>query len=217
MNNNLNFILIICLISGACTSESKDSTHFVHHLANAADTLITFENSDIGKLPVGWSAEKSDWYIQADGSSRALKMAKNSGEAFNITVLADIFSLNVDVEARVKAISGDEDQGGGIVWRYQNSNNYYIARANPLENNIRVYKVINGRRSELKSANVMVKTGEWFSIRITMKGENIECFYNGKSVYKLTDAAFPAAGLVGLWSKADAVSLFDDLTIKVIQ
>jgi hypothetical protein len=217
MKYYLNLILLICLTLVACKSEQKSPITSEHHLVNASDTIITFEHCQVGKLPVGWSAETSDWYIQADGSATALKMAKNSGEAYNIAILTDIFARDVEVDVRVKAISGDEDQGGGIVWRYLDSNNYYIARANPLENNIRVYKVVNGRRNELESANVMMETGQWFSIKIKMEGENIECFYNGKLVYKLADRTFTDAGLVGLWSKADAVSLFDDLNIKVVK
>jgi hypothetical protein len=217
MKNSLNVTIVICLTFLACRSEQKKGIISTHQLVNASDTVITFEQSRVGKLPVGWAAETSDWYIEADGTGRALKMAKNSGASFNIAVLADILSKDVEIETHVKAISGDEDQGGGIVWRYQDSDNYYIARANPLENNIRVYKVVNGRRNELKSANIMIETAKWFSIKIKMKGENIECFYNGNLIYKLTDNTFTNAGLVGFWSKADAVSLFDDFTIKVIE
>jgi hypothetical protein len=217
MKNDLNFILLICLTFLACRSEPNHSSKSAHQSVNASDTLITFENSQVGKLPVGWSDESSHWYIEADGSGKAFKMAKNSGDAFNIAVLQGFFLKDVEVTTRIKAISGEEDQGGGIVWRYQDSDNYYIARANPLENNIRIYKVVNGRRNELETANVTMETGQWFSIKITMKGENIECFHNGKLVYKLSDKTFTNAGLVGFWSKADAVSIFDDLTIKVIK
>jgi len=121
------------------------------------------------------------------------------------------------MEVRIKPLEGEEDQGGGLVWRYQDAKNYYITRANPLENNFRVYKVVNGNRKQMQSVNIKMQKGEWYNIKVVAIGKNIECYYNGQKLLSQIDDTFPNAGLVGFWSKADAISLFDDLKIKPLK
>jgi hypothetical protein len=112
-----------------------------------------------------------------------------------------------------KAVCGVIDQGGGPVWRYQDADNYYIARANPLESNYRVYKVIDGKRIQLDSADIEVPAGCWHRLRVVHKGDEIRCYLNGKLLLEVTDTALRTEGRVGLWTKADAVTLFDDLQV----
>lgn len=92
--------------------------------------------------------------------------------------------------------------------------NYYIVRCNPLENNLRLYCVINGNRKELKSVDCSVKPGEWFTLAVEMKGNRISCSLNGKKLIETTDDTFTKLGLIGFWTKADAQTYFDDLDIK---
>ncbi len=106
------------------------------------------------------------------------------------------------------------DQGGGPIWRVKDQNNYYIARWNPLENNFRVYYVKDGKRVQLDSADVDVSASEWHTIRIEHNGDQITGFLDGKELLEVTDSAFPEGGGVGLWTKADAASFFDDLVIE---
>jgi hypothetical protein len=115
---------------------------------------------------------------------------------------------------KIKAISGVEDQGGGLIWRYKDRNNYYIARYNPLENNFRLYRIVNGVRKQLESTDGDIKQGEWFTLAIQMKGNKITCTLNGKTMIESTDKTFESAGLIGFWTKADAVTHFDDLKIS---
>lgn len=89
--------------------------------------------------------------------------------------------------------------------------------ANPLEDNFRLYRVVNGNRKQVESANIKMKANEWFTLKVVMMGNSIDCYYNGQKLLSHTDDTFPNAGLVGFWSKADAVSLFDDLKIKVLK
>jgi hypothetical protein len=117
----------------------------------------------------------------------------------------------------VKAVHGDDDQGGGLVWRYVDAKNYYIVRVNPLENNIRLYKVEDGNRKQMQSEKTSVKTGDWFTVKVSTMGNSIECFLNGQKIFSESDDTFLNPGLVGFWSKADAVTLFDDLKIKVLK
>jgi hypothetical protein len=89
-----------------------------------------------------------------------------------------------------------------------------VARANPLENNYRVYKVVNGNRIQMESARVTINTGEWYSLKVTMKGDKIKCYFNGKPELETTDSTFKKAGKVGLWTKSDAVTYFDDFKVN---
>jgi hypothetical protein len=115
---------------------------------------------------------------------------------------------------KIKAISGEEDQGGGLVWRYIDKDNYYIARYNPLENNFRFYRVIKGLRKQLESVFSNIKQGEWFSMTIEMAGNKISCSLNEEKLIETTDDSFQLAGFIGFWTKADAVTYFDDLKIS---
>ena len=118
----------------------------------------------------------------------------------------------VDLSVRLKAVAGELDQGGGVVWRAKDKNNDYIARYNPLEDNFRVYKVEGGKGTQFASAKVSGDK-EWHTLRVTMVGARITCYLDGTKYLEAEDSTFPDAGKVGLWSKADAQSYFDDLTV----
>ena len=123
---------------------------------------------------------------------------------------------DLELSVKFKGVKGKEDQGGGPVWRYQDANNYYIARANPLENNFRVYKVVDGNRLQMDSARLKVTTNEWHTIKIIARNDHIQCYYNGRPYLEVTDDAFQK-GKIGLWTKADAVTYFDDLKVGPIK
>jgi hypothetical protein len=124
---------------------------------------------------------------------------------------------DVEVEVAFKAIQGKKDQGGGIVWRYQDADNYYIARMNPLENNYRVYKVVAGKRTQLETKEgLKVPVDEWHNLKITQVGDQIACFLDGKKLLEARDDTFGKAGKVGLWTKADAQTRFDGFQAREI-
>ena len=107
------------------------------------------------------------------------------------------------------------DQGGGLVWRYQDPDNYLIARYNPLEGNFRLYKVIDGKRIQIAGKEDLdLKSGEWHTMQVAMEGERIECKLNGKQLFEAKSGDLDKPGKVGLWTKADAVTSFDDLSIR---
>ena len=194
--------------------------------ADDKDRSFRFTKDDAGKLPAGWKAAQtgkgeSAWKVVEDEtapSKSGYVLAQTTADAnalFNLCV-ADEPSLK-DIEASVsfKAIKGEKDQGGGIVWRYQDANNYYVARMNPLEDNFRVYKVVAGKRSkEFQSAEVKVPAGEWHTLKIKHVGDHIECFLDGKKHLDAKDNAIQKAGKVGLWTKADAQTYFDEFRVK---
>jgi serine/threonine protein kinase len=113
---------------------------------------------------------------------------------------------DLDLSVKFKAVSGNIDRAGGLVFRLKDPNNYYIVRANALENNYRLYHVVNGRRSQFAGANFKVTSGEWHELRVEAVGNKITCYYDGVKKSEATDGTFKDAGKVGLWTKADSVT-----------
>jgi hypothetical protein len=185
----------------------------------------SFEDPKAGELPKGWTAAKtgsgpgSVWKVIEDSSapngSKVLAQTSSDGPnpLFNLCVADETSYSDLDLTVSFKAVKGEKDQGGGPVWRYKDANNYYIARMNPLEDNYRLYKVVAGKRSQLGSAEVMAAAGKWHTIRIVQKGNQIQCYLNGKLHLDVKDDTFKDAGKIGLWTKADAVTSFDDLSV----
>jgi peptidyl-prolyl cis-trans isomerase A (cyclophilin A) len=139
--------------------------------------------------------------------------ATNSGLTFNLLMCDEVTAKDVSVFVRIHADAGKEDQGGGVIWRARDENNYYIARWNPLEDNFRVYYVKDGKRMQLGTADVTADPKQWHRIRIDHTGTKIEASLDGKTVISVDDATFKDAGHIGLWTKADASSWFDDLAV----
>ena len=140
----------------------------------------------------------------------------DSGGAYNLCWTDSIRFKDGIVEVKARAHTGEVDQGGGPIWRAQDKNNYYIARYNPLERNFRVYYVKEGARKMLASASdLTIGAGEWFTIRIVHNGSQIEGWLNGNRLLEVTDATFKDAGGVGLWTKADAATAFDDFSVDL--
>lgn len=200
---------------------------FVALILLAADKLeeINFEDAKAGGLPKSWSAAKtgdgpgSIWKIVEDDSSPHGKhvLAQTSSEGpnplFNLCVLDEPQLSDVDLAVSFKAVSGKIDQGGGPVWRYQDAKNYYIARMNPLEDNYRVYKVVDGKRTQLGTASVEAPVGKWHKLRVVQRGDRIQCYLNEKLHLDVKDETFKGKGKIGLWTKADAVTSFDGLRV----
>lgn len=181
--------------------------------AAATKKVWDFGDGEIGKLPRDFKTEVGSWAVAGDSENKVLaQSAKNPNSVFNLVFVADTNYKDVDLSVRLKAVEGNDDQGGGLVWRGRDKGNYYLERYNPLEDNYRVYKVEKGKRTMFKNADIKASPG-WHTLRVTMKGEHIECFYDGKKYLEVDDTMFPDAGMIGLWSKADAQSYFDDFTL----
>jgi hypothetical protein len=175
----------------------------------------TFDGDVDGKIANGFTNEVGKWVVVASDRGKALAQTAKSDDAeFNVTLASDTNAKDVDLSVRLKAIAGDNDRGGGLVWRARDAKNYYIARFNHLEDNYRVYKVVDGKRTMFKSADIK-HDDAWHSIRVSMEGDHIECYYDSKKYLDVHDSTFAGAGKIGLWSKADAQTQFDDLTLIV--
>ncbi len=221
----LTIISLAFFISASCSETTKNEKPVSKSLnpteiSITLDTIINFENNEAGNIIKGFTqtstgkAQTIRWKItEENGNKIAFQTAKNRGEYFNLLILKKSGYKNFTANVKIKAVSGKEDQGGGIVWRYIDDNNYYTARYNPLENNFRLYRVVNGHRRQIKSSRSNIKRGEWFTMKIEMNGNKIVCSLNGKKLIETTDNTFRKTGKIGLWTKADAQTYFDDLTI----
>ena len=185
-----------------------------------------FDKDSLGKVPPGWKAAQtgkgkgSVWKVVADSTALGktgyvlAQTAAGPARLFNLCVADKGRYQNVEVRVAFKAVRGDTDQGGGIVWRFVDANNYYVARMNPLEDNYRLYKVVAGKRTQLAGKEgIKVRTRTWHTLTVRQVGDRIECFLDGKKRIEATDRTFTKAGKVGLWTKADAQTYFDDFRV----
>src|SRR5436309_3566090 len=180
---------------------------------------VNFDNLTIGAPPPGWTATKTGsgeakWTIEKDDTAPSKpNVLKQSGQATYPVCIKDDTNLKDGfVEVKFKSISGKEDQAGGVIWRAKDSNNYYIARANALEDNLTIYDTVKGRRTERKRTNTKVASNQWHTLRVDFQGNHFTVMFDGKKAIEWDDATFKEAGKVGVWTKADSVTLFDDFT-----
>ena len=196
-----------------------------------------FEDAAVGKLPQGWSTAKtgtgpgSVWKVIEDKTApkgpKVLAQVSSEGPKplFNLCVADKTSFKDLDLSVSVQGVKGKIDQGGGPLWRYQDKDNYYVVRINPLEWNYRLYKVVKGKRIQLASADVELADDDpriddddallkrWHLLRVVHQGDQIRCYLNGKLLLEAEDTSLPAAGKIGFWTKADAVTGFDRLSV----
>ena len=194
-------------------------------------TLWNVDNIPVGKLPAGWNVDATNqkgplatWEVITDTTAPsgdqvlALTHPNHTyGRTFNICWMDTISFLDGEIQVQFKAISGEEDQGGGVMWRVQDENNYYIARFNPLEDNFRFYTVYNSVRTLLADSKITLSPEKWHTLKIVQNGNKIEGYLDGNKLFDHADDLFTEAGGVGLWTKADAVTSFDDFTVRPLK
>ena len=180
---------------------------------------INFDDAKAGEAPAGWTATntgsgEAKWTIEKDDTAPSKpNVLKQSGEATYPVCLKNDTSLKDGfVEVKFKPVAGKEDQAGGVIWRAKDADNYYIARANALEDNVTIYHTIKGKRVSFKNIDTKVAPGVWHTLRVEFKGKKFAVIFDGKKVIEATDDSFAEAGKVGVWTKADSVTLFDDFT-----
>jgi hypothetical protein len=196
----------------------------------AQSRAIDFTADAVGSQPAGFRfghtanvGAPGKWVVQAEGANKVLAQADPdpTRARFPVAVLTGVSAADVDVSVRFKPVSGKVDQAAGLVWRFQNQDNYYIVRANALEHNVVLYKVENGRRTDLPvkgegrtyGKKATVPSGAWSTLGVVVRGPRFEVRFNGARLFEVEDTTFAGAGTVGLWTKADSITLFDDLTV----
>jgi len=190
-----------------------------------AQNQISFERA--GALPKGWESGITGqgtvkWEVVPDDApSSAPFVLRQSGEAtFCWAAKMDVRIQNGFAEVKFKPVSGKEDQAGGLIFRVQDGNNYYVVRGNALENNVVLYKTVNGKRSSLPvkgrmfgyGVDAKVPSGKWSTLRVEFVGKLFTVSLNGSRLFEVEDETFKDAGGVGVWTKADSVTVFDDFT-----
>ena len=185
--------------------------------------VYNFDNDAPGQLPAKFHTARTGegrqekWSVEADPTapSKPNIVAQTSTDQTDYRfplLIADEGSFqDLEVSVKFKAVSGNIDRAAGLVFRLKDPNNYYIVRANALENNYRLYHVVSGRRRQFAGANLKVTSGEWHEIRVAVAGSKITCYYDGNKRIEAIDETFKDPGKVGLWTKADSVTYFDDL------
>lgn len=230
-------------LTGGLRMRARNSNHLLRPSRNAmiiaaaalsfmeasamADNAANFENDTVGAPPAGWTATKTgsgnpQWTVEEDTSAPShSRVVKQSGSATYPILLKDGTSIEDGyIEVKFKPIAGSEDRAAGLVWRAKDANNYYVLRANALEDNVVLYKTVNGVRRPLDivgraggyGVNITVPANQWGSLRVEFAGPRFKAIYNGQTVFEAEDKTFADAGMVGLWTKADSVTLFDAIT-----
>jgi hypothetical protein len=229
--------IVACSASNGSSGAEGSSPVAVETPAPVQETgkslVYNFDSDATGKLPAKFHTALTGkgsavaWEVRADSSapSQPNVLAQTSADKtsyrFPLAIADEGAFRDLDLSVKFKPISGSVDQAAGVVWRLKDANNYYIVRANALENNVVLYKVENGKRTDLplkgegrtygKKSNV--PTGQWSKLRVVAAGNLFEVFVNSQKLYEVEDNTFTEAGKVGLWTKADSVTYFDDLRV----
>jgi hypothetical protein len=196
----------------------------------ASSTLVwNFDRDQPGALPSQFSIgtlfdgrPAGDWQVIATDRAKsppyvlAQLLAKGAEHSYKVVLNQDVIATDLDLEVSFLPIQGNADMGGGLIWRAADDRNYYLARANPLEQNIRVYRVVSGIRHLLHNFDQTITVKQWHTLRVTHQGCRVNIFYDDKHVFDLCDKTFHD-GMIGLWTKSDAVTYFDDLRLQHVK
>ncbi|HKH49926.1 MAG TPA: family 16 glycoside hydrolase [Thermoanaerobaculia bacterium] len=228
----LTLLLHGCL-AGACSGEpmKADPNRPPAPPAPAGARVIDFEGMAVGAPPEGFTLARTGkggpgrWEVVAvdgapsGGKALAQTSTDTTGYRFPLAVVEGFTARDVDLAVRFRPVSGAVDRAAGLVWRYRDANNYYIVRANALEDNVVLYKVEDGKRTDLDvkgagrtyGVKAEVPKDAWSELRVIARGSLFTVYLNGQELFQVEDGTFREAGRVGLWTKADSVTRFDDL------
>ena len=191
-----------------------------------AGSAVTFEGDATGAAPMGWTATKTGkgnpvWTVEQDPTAPSKRgVVRQSGQATYPLLLKDGSNIRDGfIEMKFKAVSGSRDRAAGVIWRARDADNYYVARANALEDNVVLYKTVGGVRSHLDIVGrkggygvaTKVPANTWLGLRVEFNASRFRVIYNVQRLFEVEDSTLPDAGMIGLWTKADSVTLFDEI------
>ena len=224
MNKNTRWLLVFpgiaLLLAGVVSAEAPKE--------GAISKTWTFDSDTPDRAPPGFSFGRTGsgapgrWVVRAEkdapSGGQVLAQIDTDDTDYRFPVaVADSPSLkNLRLSVKCKPVQGEVDQACGLVFRYKDENNYYITRANALEDNVRIYYVKDGKRRQFSSWSGKVTAKVWHELRVDAKGDHFEVYWDGKKLLDAKDETFTEAGKVGLWTKADSVTYFDDLSVSAI-
>jgi hypothetical protein len=202
MNRKIAVTSLLLLVSG---------------IVRAGEPLtLSFEKDELGKMPAGWTSPLGKWVVE-EAKEGGKVLAQTSPDAakseYPLCILDKPEVKDATVSIRMKPVEGKVDRAGGIIFRVKDKDNYYMVRANALEDNVRLYKIVKGERKQFAGESITVKARTWHTLKIEFKGKHFKVWFNDKLAFEADDDHFQEAGRVGLWTKADSVTQFDDVTI----
>jgi hypothetical protein len=214
-------ILAAVIITGVLTTSVPEG------LAQSAATIVAIARMEVGAAPADFKfartgqGSESHWTVTQDAtafSGRAIEQtsADRTDYRFPLAIFDSVVARNVDVSVSFKPVAGRVDQAGGIAVRVLDVNNYYVVRANALEDNVRFYRVVEGRREQVAGANTKVASNEWHTLGLKADGDVFTIEFDGKTLFTTTDKTFAGAGKIALWTKSDSVTRFDQISIDVL-
>lgn len=190
-------------------------------------TKWTFDDGDAGEAPKGFSFGRTGkgapgtWVVRdaADGKGRVLAQTSDDSTDYRypLAVVDAPIVADVSLSVRFRPVSGKVDQAGGLVFRYTDPNSYYVVRANALEDNCRIYHVVGGKRVQFGDKSVKVASDKWHTLKVIAQGNTFHVWLDGESLIEATDDTIKGAGKVGVWTKADSVTEFDDLDLESLE
>jgi hypothetical protein len=200
-------------------------------LAAAPRQIVTFDTGPNGSAPPGWTVitshrpPEAKWEIRKDQSAPtppyvlAPVPASNDANRFPLAVLDTMTLRDGEISVRMRPVSGQTEQAAGLVWRYQDPQNFYLARANVLENNVGVYKVVDGHYYPLtprgtapgtRGVHRIIQRNQWSIFKVAVRGQRISVYVNHRRILEADDSTLNSPGKVGLWTRGDTVVYFDD-------
>jgi hypothetical protein len=196
-------------------------------LAETGTSMISTDKMTVGTAPTDFEFARTgqggpgQWVVVDDASASGARAIEQSSTdrtdyRFPLAIYQPTSATNVDAAIRFKPVGGRVDQAGGIAVRVTSPNDYYVARANALEDNVRFYRVVKGRRQQLATANVKVASGEWHTLGLKAESDLFTVTFDGRTLHSTHDRTFPGPGRVALWTKSDSVTRFDQITIQIL-
>jgi Galactocerebrosidase, C-terminal lectin domain len=213
--------LAILFVTGVLVTSGSEG------LAQSAATVIAITNMEVGSAPADFRFARTGqggpgkWIVVNDETSFAGRVIEQSSTdrtdyRFPVAIFEPVVARNIEVSVRFKPVAGRVDQAGGIAVRVLDSDNYYVVRANALEDNVRFYRVVKGRREQIGGTDTKVARNEWHALGLKAEGERFTIKFDGRTLFTTSDKTFAGAGKVALWTKSDSVTRFDQITIDVL-
>ncbi len=202
-------------VPAASTTDSSLTWNFDADLAGTLPKDFSVGTLFDGRPAGDWKVLQTD-RAQSPPQVLGQLMGKGAEHAYKVVLVNGITDSDVELEVAFLPIEGKADMGGGLIWRAADDRNYYLTRANPLEQNIRIYRVVKGVRHLLQNFDQIIDVRRWHRLRVISRGCRIQVFYDENPVFDLCDRTF-MAGRIGLWTKSDAVTYFDDLRLRILK
>ena len=216
-------------LTGWCVILTASAVLAVSTLAEDSTRMWNFDGDPPGAIPKGFvvgtlfdGRPAGEWKIlktdRAKSAPQVLAqlMGKGFEHAYKVVLIKSVTSSDLDLQVSFLPIEGKADMGGGLIWRAADDRNYYLTRANPLEQNIRIYRVVKGIRHLLQNFDRTIHLNQWHTLQVVTRGCQIQVLYDETTVFDLCDQTF-TTGRIGLWTKSDAVTYFDDLRLQILK